>query len=100
MPAANQARFPALRIRSTGLRHAVGAGESRSWISKSPSGASGTPMAGVLCALNVMGVVLSAHSSVTKTLRPVEADAVTAGQQQTSTLHADGAVRLHDGVAV
>src|SRR5439155_19873215 len=45
--------------------------------------ASGTPMAGVLCALNVMGVVLSAHSSVTKTLRPVEADAVTAGQQQT-----------------
>src|SRR5439155_19183724 len=70
MPAANQARFPALRIRSTGLGHAVGAGESRSWISKSPSGASGTPVAGVLCALNVMGVVLSAHSSVTKTLAP------------------------------
>ena len=70
MPAANQARFPALRIRSTGLTHAVGASESRSWISKSPSGASGTPVVGVLCALNVMGVVLSAHSSVTKTLAP------------------------------
>ena len=51
MPAANQ--VPAtLRIKSTGLAHAAGAGVSTSSMTKSPFCWSGTPVTVVLCRVN------------------------------------------------
>ena len=65
MPAANQVRLPALRMRSAGLAHPFGAGDRMSSILKSPFGSSGTPVASVL--LSTKGDAVS-QISLAKTL--------------------------------
>src|SRR5215813_123854 len=70
MPAANQGGgFPVVfRIKSTALVQAVGAGDNRSLISKSPFGASNTPAELVLCEVNWLATFV-AQRSVANTLR-------------------------------
>src|SRR5256884_7241183 len=94
MPAANQARPFALRMRRTGLAHPFGAGDRWSSILKSPFAASGTA-ASVF--RSTKGDAAS-QISVAKTLAlSVRADAVAPGQKQALAFDLNVPARLNVG---